>query len=469
MAGRSTASAAEPYSPSRRTALVLSGTGADGAYHAGVLRALHEAGVKLDLVAGRGVGVLGALFAAVDGGQRLWDDKGFWRAAAVRTFYSWRTSLRLSVWTLWIAVGLVAAPLAVMAAGLIVFPIDFLLKLVGGSGGGLVGGYLRLAERAFAPDGLPTWLPRLVLLVLGVSALTLFAFGVVSRARRRRGPFWWRLVPAPLSSDVFVSRVWAAVWDLMRGAAPLAQPPSGELARRYTELLGENLDQPGFRELLVTVHDVDAHRDMVGALVAHSRRSELVRRATTDEADARRAEIIDFAGVGRDYLADLVTGALTVPVVTEPHFIKFASESYWRGETHRLCDRPGSLVRLFEELGSLDVQQIVLVSAAAETAGPHTLVAARVDGRGRIGEYLQSAEAAAVRDALRIVAARGLHVFVIRPVYNPVGPFDFEGGFDDRSDRPQALAELLNRGYEDAYHQFIEPVVAASGERVGLV
>jgi len=25
----------------------------------------------------------------------------------------------------------------------------------------------------------------------------------------------------------------------------------------------------------------------------------------------------------------------------------------------------------------------------------------------------------------------------------------------------------MNRGYEDAYHQFIEPVVGASGEKVG--
>ena len=34
-------------------------------------------------------------------------------------------------------------------------------------------------------------------------------------------------------------------------------------------------------------------------------------------------------------------------------------------------------------------------------------------------------------------------------------------------DRRQPLGELMNRGYEDAYHQFIEPVVGASGERVG--
>src|SRR5262245_29428913 len=91
MTGRSdTPPSAEPYSPQLRTALVLTGTGTAGAYHAGVLRALHEAGVKLDVVAGRGIGVVGALFAAVDGAQRLWEEQGFWREADVRRMYQWR-------------------------------------------------------------------------------------------------------------------------------------------------------------------------------------------------------------------------------------------------------------------------------------------------------------------------------------------------------------------------------------------
>ena len=70
---RATPPDSDTYSPQRRTALLLTGTGTAGAYHAGALRALHEAGVKLDIVAGRGVGVVGALFAAIDGAQRLWD------------------------------------------------------------------------------------------------------------------------------------------------------------------------------------------------------------------------------------------------------------------------------------------------------------------------------------------------------------------------------------------------------------
>ena len=51
------------YSPERRTAVVLSGTGIHGAYHAGVLRALQEAGVKVDLLAGHGAGAANAALA----------------------------------------------------------------------------------------------------------------------------------------------------------------------------------------------------------------------------------------------------------------------------------------------------------------------------------------------------------------------------------------------------------------------
>src|SRR6187455_1874254 len=88
-------SSAEPYSPQLRTALVLTGTGTAGAYHAGVLRALHEAGVKIDVVAGRGIGVVGALFSAIDGAQRLWEDKGFWRTSDLRSLYRWHDVARI--------------------------------------------------------------------------------------------------------------------------------------------------------------------------------------------------------------------------------------------------------------------------------------------------------------------------------------------------------------------------------------
>ena len=84
------------YSTRLRTAVVLTGSGTAGAYHAGVLRALHEAGVRMDLVAGRGMGAVSAMFAAVDGGPRLWEPSGIWKGGAARRFYRWRAALRVA-------------------------------------------------------------------------------------------------------------------------------------------------------------------------------------------------------------------------------------------------------------------------------------------------------------------------------------------------------------------------------------
>ena len=383
--------------------------------------------------------------------------------------YPWRPAFRLVAAAVALSIVLLALPLVAAAAGLVVFPLDFLLKIVGVSAAdGLVVWYLNAASDALAPGALPTWLPRAVLLSLLTAVGIAVAAAWMERDKRAvRGPIWWRLVRAPLLATPAVELCWTVVWDLVRGAAPLRRPGQAELARRYTELLTENLGQPGFRELLILVHDLDAGRDLLCALVNEERRRNLVRRPSASATEARRAEVLDLAGVGREHLQDAVSAALTVPIATEPHLVRFSPDAYWRGEAHRLYDRPGSLARLMEELSALDVQQVVIVSAAPASPGPHALSRSRLDGRGRLGEYLQAAEAAAVHDACAAGARLGQRVYLIHPVHNPIGPFDFQGAYDERSDRRRPLDELMSRGYEDGYHQFIEPVVGASGEGVG--
>lgn len=54
-------------------------------------------------------------------------------------------------------------------------------------------------------------------------------------------------------------------------------------------------------------------------------------------------------------LADAVAAALAVPLATDLHDVHFAPDAYWRGETHGLCDRAGSLERLLHELAELAV------------------------------------------------------------------------------------------------------------------
>jgi hypothetical protein len=458
------------YSPDRRTAVVLSGAGADGAYHAGVLRALQEAGLRVDLLGGHGIGTVGALFASIDGTARLWGQDGVWRRRAVAELYPWRGALKALGWGLAAAALLLTVPVLVLALSAIVYEAAVLLESTGPGTAAQVGGaYTSWVTSALAPGGLPTWLPRLALvIVVAICAIVCgSAIHTIRRLparKRQRGGFWWAVLGSPMASSVAAEYVATGLWDLLRGGAHVKQPDRTDLGRRYAELLTDNLGQPGFRELMFVVHDLDARRDLVFALLAQERRRSFFLRKPVLSGDRRSAEAFDLAGVSRDQTLHAVAGALALPVVTEPALIQFPAEGFWRGEAHRLCHRPGTLLRLFEEISSAGVRQVVLVTAAPDVAGPHVLGPRRVTPRARLGEFLGASEAAAVRDALLAAQQWFDATFVIRPAHNAIGPLDLGGAFDERSERRQGLPELIDRGYEDAYRQFVEPVVGASGE-----
>ena len=420
-----------PYSPERRTALVLCGTGAHGAYHAGVLRALQEAGVKIDLVAGHGIGAAGAALAAIGGSSRVWEDNGIWRSPRVRALYAWKRTA-------------VAAPL--ICAGLAL---------------------VMVATIAAAAAGLaiPRWWPAAVvaLVVTAAAGAALRVWRHASQARRASGRWWWRLFGAPVDAEAARALFANAIWDLIRGAAPAPQPGRAALGRKYTEALLESLGQPGFAELMLVATDLDARHDVVAALLREPFRADFL---GARPGRNRHAEAIDLAGVGRDYAIYLLAAALTPPLIAEPALVTYAADSFWRGESHRMCDRPAAVNRLLEEVAAAGATQVIVVSAVASMPAPHMLRAPRMDPRSRLGEFQATAEAAALRDALEMARLRFDSVYVINPVHNPVGPFDVKGAYDEASDRRQDLGELMSRAYEDAYHQFIEPVVGASGEQL---
>ena len=179
----------QPYSPSRRTALVLTGTGAHGAYHAGVLRALQEAGVKIDLVAGQGVGVGGAALAAIDGAARLWDSEGIWRSREVRRLYTWRWPLRAAAWLGLVLGAILLVPVAVLLAGLLVYLAGFVLEMLRVEAGRtLVSSYSSWLQLAFSDQGLPTSVPRLAVIALALGACGLGAFEPADGPFARLGP-----------------------------------------------------------------------------------------------------------------------------------------------------------------------------------------------------------------------------------------------------------------------------------------
>jgi predicted acylesterase/phospholipase RssA len=458
------------YSPERRTALVLSGTGADGAYHAGVLRALQETGIKIDLIGGRGVGALGAVLHAIDGAARLWEPDGVWRGEAAAHLYRWRWPFR---WLQRLVVALLAVlalPLVALVAIAAIYPLALALAMAGvGSGAELAQGLLDLIGRAFGPGALPTWLPRAALAIAAIGVVVL-ALGTVLERRAQRGrrtaaaPAVWSLLGPPIEEVGAVRAATNALWSILKGGAALRAPDSRDLGRRYTELLADNLGQPGFRELLLVAHDLDARRDVVFGLVKEPYRKALF--AAVTAPSARRAEAQDLAGVAREHLVDALAASLALPGLCPPRLVSFAADTFWRGESHRLADRTAALGRLVEEVAAAGAEQLILVSAAPEPPSPHGLRPARGDARGQAGELFASAETAALADALRHLQHRFQWTHVIRPSHNPVRPLDLGGAYDERSDRLQSLDELVERGYEDAFRQFIEPVLGDSGERI---
>jgi hypothetical protein len=396
-----------------------------------VLRALQEAGVKIDVMAGQGVGAGGAALAAIGGSARVWDESGIWRSVRVKSIYAWKRTV-------------IAAPIAAAVLALLLFATT-----VGAAAGW----------------GVPWWW---VSMLAGLAAIGAVVFTFIGRrqgatARRAAGRWWWRLFGAPVDAESARALFASAIWELIRGAAPAAQPAHTALGRRYTEVLLENLGQPGFAELLLVATDLDARCDVVAALLREPYRAAFM---TSRPGRDPRAEVLDLAGVGRDHAVDILAGALTPPLIADPALVTHAADSYWRGETHRMCDRAASVNRLLEEVATAGATQVIVVSAVAPVPAAHMLRVPRLDLRSKLGEFQTIAEAAALRDALEMARLRFDSLYTITPAHNPIGPFDVGGAYDEASDRRQDLSELIARAYEDAYRQFIEPVVGASGEQL---
>ena len=458
------------YSPRLRTGVILCGAGTAGAYHAGVLKALTEAGIKLDVLAAHGAGVMTALAAAIDGGAKVWDPAGPWTAPALKRAYRWRAALRLSMIGLIAAAGVFLVPAVVLIVAGFTYAAGIVLSLVGLTdlSASLVRAYQQFVEVLFDPPVLPTIVPRLfvlgVLIIAGVLAVSAVRALREERSRRRwQGGFWWHLLAAPLDASEPTGTLLEALWTLVRGASDEPRPPAREIGRRYVDVLTDNFGQPGFHEVLLAVHDLDGRRDLVGAILSAPGRAALEARRHHDSP--REAEVVDFTGPQRELIVTFMQAALRLPIATSPVLVEFPADSYWRGERHRLCDRPELVSRLLDELAGVGVEQVILVSPAAWSAAPHGMRPRPASLRDRVGEIVRSVETAALHDGWTSAANRFSGVFVIRPDHNPIGPFGFGETYDEASDRRHTTADLIAQGYADAYRYFIEPV-AAAGDRV---
>ena len=137
--------------------------------------------------------------------------------------------------------------------------------------------------------------------------------------------------------------------------------------------------------------------------------------------------MVDFTGPQRELLLGFLQASCRLPVATAPAFLEFPAESYWRGERHRVCDRPELVLRLIDELAGIGVEQVVLVSAAPPPATPHAMRGRPADLRARIGELVRSVEMAALHDGWSAAVNRFSGVFVVRPDHESDRAVRFRG------------------------------------------
>ena len=464
------------YSPKRRTALVFTGSGTSGAYHAGVLKALDESGVKIDVVVGSGAGTVAAAYAAVMGGPRLYGSGGFWQGIDWGSFYRVRPVVRLALALLGISFGVFALPLL---GGLLVGLLLPLVLIADRMRPGLASG---ISDRLWtAPEALSSsYLAAQAVPVFALALLAAAVLAVLYLRDRRRLPeaFEWFLDARP-----GLARLRRGLWQIARGAALSGGPPSAaELGRRYASLLAENLGEPGFRELILRVADLDRGDALTFALLKEGAgededpRAQMRVAALEDAVDLRTPEHAAL-------FFDAVATGLLCPMGLPLRRISFPKGGVHAGETHRLTDAtfvPGTGIA---EALAAGAEQVIVVTAAPERATPPARrrgPLARLDATVRALERQASRELGETERLNRVISTLGhrgsdgkgawedpatgrvyreADLWVVRPERRTLGPMEFDGTRDPTTEVVQTTDDLLEHGWRDAYRQFVEPVI----------
>jgi len=431
------------YSPKRRTALVFTGSGSTGAYHAGVLRALDETGVKIDLVVGSGIGAVSAAYAAVGGGSRLYGKGGFWEGVRWTSFYRVRPTVRLALALVGTSFAIFALPVLLGVLLGVLFPLLLIADRVSPGVATRALSLLWVApEKLSGPYLAAQAVPVFALAMLAIVALAIVYF----RDRRRFAEAFESL----LDADHGLARLRRGLWEIARGAALSGGPPSeAELGRRYVALLAENLGEPGFRELVLRTADLDREEALAFTVLRDGREQA--------RAGALAASV-DLRAPGHDALLfDALATGLLCPMAMPLRRVALPRAAVHGGQTHRLTDATLVGGSGIAEALAAGAEQVIVVTGVPETVAPLTR---RRGPLARIDAAVRALERRAAEEIDLLLAE--VDLWVIRPDHRALGPMELDGARDPATEVLQTTDDLLELGFRDAYRQFVEPVVGQS-------
>ena len=430
------------FSPRRRTAAILVGEGTGAAYLAGAMKALHGAGVRIDVVLGRGAGALVAAHAAIDADAQLGGEAGLFGNVAKRRPWQLRPLYTVTLACLGLSFAAFLSPVLFGLVALLLLPLVALGRLV-------------TESTSMAVE--PTWLPRLFelgaplyLRAMVVPIVVLCGFWLVwwavSLVRDRRLP----TLPEPFELGTLAASLEASLWKVVRGASSDPRPHDRkELGEAYRKLLSGSWGQRGFRELVFYALDTDSGQEIPFAML----KDRFFKKLKGNRAGRREwvgAEPIDLVKDGDALFFDALSAAVSPPGLVPSVPLKLPLGTRNGGEVHRFSSSVHASGGALADAVAAGAEQVIFVSASTPGERPGgnpyervTEAAMRNDLAGDL------AEAAATNDLL---------VFLVRPDKQRLTPYEVTGRAQFGNERLD-LAALMAHGERDAERLFVEPVL----------
>jgi hypothetical protein len=427
--------------------VVLDGEGTAAAYLAGVMKALDAAGVRVDVVLGRGAGALVAAFSAFHAEDKIYGEGGVLDALATRPAFRVLPRYRFAAICLVLSFAAFLSPALVGVLSMVAFPVLALVRsfLPEGAipGPGPASSFLLAAAETY-------YLPAVAFPLIVLFAVT--AARSLAHLPKRRGDSSWarwfaRDVLAPVIDlkplfDLLQSRL----WQLVRGTSTDGAPPDRKkLGQAYVELLTAGLGQHGFREVVFYALDTDSGEEVPFAVL-----KERFGKKLAETSGIARSEPVDLAGERASILFDALMASLSPPGLVPEVPITLPRESRFGGEVHRFTSSLLAGRDLLADAVAVGAEQIVYVAAVAPGAS----------APGSLPERLSRlALRARLEDDLgRAAAHPELPVFVVRPDVERLTPFEVSGRLQLGGER-LTPGVLVAQGERDAERLFLRPVL----------
>jgi hypothetical protein len=446
------------YHSTRRTALVLVGEGTSAAYLAGALRALETAGVRVDLILGRGVGAIVAAFGAIQSGGKLLGEKGLLTSLGRRGPWRLRTPYRVAVFCLGAAFAVFLSPALLAVLILLALPFVAAARIVAPDAMASLFGRLQEQIASFSAQLDPIYLRAMAFPVAVLFAILLVGWlapGLIRRSSRQGalGRFLGEGVVdlSPLSHELE-----RTLWEAVRGASTEARPPLlKDVGLRYRDLLAASLGQPGFSELIFYTLDLDTGQEIPFVLLKDRWRTRLAARGPA--SGALLAEPVNLAAESGSLLFDALVAAVSPPGLAPPVPLKLPLTGRDAGEVHLFASSLLTGRSTVADAIAAGAEQVIYVSGSSS---------AHPGESGIAGSLSAAAVRQSLEEDLRWAEESGTTAFIIRPDKSRLKLFEFSGRALPGGDRLGAAA-LAAHGEQDAFRLFIRPIVGEVSSRPG--